>query len=699
MIVGKSTPKQSSDCDPSWQCNRQFAVLSLLAVLLLIYSNSFFGEWHFDDYHNIVENRNVHLQGLSWQDIRKTFYGTAVDSEGGYTTRPLSYLSFGLNYFFGGTDVFGYHVVNFLIHFVAAVFLFLFVFKTLRLPLLSARYGEQAYDIALLASFLWATSPLQVHAVSIIVQRMASMAGLGYIMAMHFYLCARTAQKRRERWTYTVLCAAAAVLAFGSKENAAMLPVSILLFDIVLIQGATRETLSRLLKFFWIPLAFLLGALLLLSDHLSGIFQAYEVRPYTMGERLLTAPRILFFYVSLLLYPIPSRLTLLHDIDISRTLLEPWTTLLALLAVVLVSAAAIRCARRYPLLSYCVLFFLLNHLIEGTVIPLELIFEHRNYIPSMLFFVPVAIVSIRFLDYFAYRKRLQYFLAGGLALLLAFQGHTTYERNDIVRSDLHLWLDNVRKAPALSRPHINLARHYYEAGLYNEAYLELRTAEDLNRDSNLKQIGLASYNLGVYYLYQADNIDQAERYFNRALVQFPGHPSAVAGLATVYLSRGDVEKAWTLLEEQAQRYSHDFEIVKMSAVVLLKKGNSQGALKAAARSMTLRWGDPQPWEISGEAWRRLGQWQQAARCWEEALRRNPSNPKAHLALVEIYDRMSDRTALQRIALRCLMLKGAKPLDGWLIELARNPQASVYEVNAERLGRIIRREVLDVLAGK
>ena len=699
MIVGGSAPNQSIDCDPSGQCNRLFAVLSLLAVLLLIYSNSFSGEWHFDDYHNIVENRNVHLQGLSWQDIRKTFYGTANDYEGGFTTRPLSYLSFGLNYFFGGTDVFGYHVVNFLIHFAAAVFLFLFVFRILNLPLLRARYGERAYDIALLASFLWATSPLQVHAVAIIVQRMASMAGLGYIMAMHFYLCARTAQERRERWTYAVLCAAAAVFAFGSKENAAMLPVSILLFDIVLIQGVTKETLSRFLKFFWIPLALILGSLFLLSDYLSGTFQAYEVRPYTMGERLLTTPRILFFYVSLLLYPIPSRLALLHDIDISRTLLEPWTTLPALLAILLVTAAAIRYARTAPLLSYCVLFFLLNHLIEGTIIPLELIFEHRNYIPSMLFFVPVAIVIIRFLDHFSYRRGLQYFLAGGIALLLAFQGHTTFERNAVVSSDLHLWLDNVRKAPALSRPHINLARHYYEAGLFDEAYLELKTAEDLNRDSNLRQIGIASYNLGVYYLHQANDVDRAEQQFRKALNRFPGYPSAVAGLATVYLSRGDEEKAWTLLEEQAPRYSHDFEIVKMSALVLLKKGDSQGALKAAARGMSLRWGDPQPWEISGEAWRRLGQWQQAARCWEEALRRNPSNPKAHLALVEIYDRMGDRAALQRIALRCLMLKGEKPLDGWLTELARNPQASVYEVNADRLGRIIRREVLHVLAGK
>lgn len=674
-----------------------FAVISLLVMLLIIYGNSFFGEWHFDDYHNIVDNRNVHLQTLSWDDIRQTFYGTAVEPRGWYLTRPLSYLSFGLNYFLGGTDVFGYHVVNFFIHFGSAVFLFLLVFRTLTLPLLRNRYGERAYDIALLASFLWAISPLQVNAVAIIVQRMAAMAGLGYVMAMYFFVRARTAKTGSARWGLACCCAASAFLAFGSKENAAMLPVSILLFEVVLIQGATRECLLRVAKFSWIPLALTAGLVILFSDFLSGTFQAYEVRPFTMAERLLTAPRILIFYVSLLLYPIPSRLTFLHDIDISQTLFEPWTTLPAILVLVLVSAAAIRYARRAPLLSYCVLFFLLNHLIEGTVIPLELIFEHRNYVPSMLFFVPVAIVMIRFLDHFSYNRGLQHFLAGGLALLLAFLGHTTFERNDIVRSDLHLWLDNVRKAPNLSRPRINLARHYYEAGMYDEAYRELKTAEDLNRDTNLRQISLASYNLGIYYLYQAKDLERAEQKFRKALERFPGHPSAIAGLATVYLQNGNPEQAWDLLKPYASGQIRSVDIANACALVLLKKGDAGEAIRMAARSMALRWNSPVPWEISGEAWRIQGQWRKAAQCWEEVLRLTPQSPRAHLALVELYDRLEEQPSLTRTAVRCFALKGDEPLDEWLEGLARDSGAAAYAPDPGTLARIIRKEVSSELA--
>jgi tetratricopeptide (TPR) repeat protein len=362
-----------------------------------------------------------------------------------------------------------------------------------------------------------------------------------------------------------------------------------------------------------------------------------------------------------------------------------------MLAVALFLVVAVLMARRKPLLSYCILFFFLNHLIEGTIIPLELIFEHRNYIPSMLFFVPIAVLMVRCLDYFSYRRAFQVFMAGGFALLLAFQGHTTFERNDVVRSDTHLWLDNVRKAPGLSRPHINLARHYYEAGMYDDAFRELNTAEELNRDTNLRQIGLASHNLGVYYLYQTKDMDRAEQHFLKALERFPDYPPAIVGLATVQLKRGDAGEAFHLMQEYAPRYRNNVEMINCYGLVLLKRGELQGALKVAARSMALKWDDPQPWEISGEAWRQLGQWQKAAQCWEKALRMNPANPRAQLALVELYDRLKD-PALAHMATRCLASKGATPLDEWLAGLTLNSAVSAYEVDPKMLGRIIRREI-------
>ena len=146
------------------------------------------------------------------------------------------------------------------------------------------------------------------------------------------------------------------------------------------------------------------------------------MRPFSPLERLLTQGRVLFLYVSLLLYPIPSRLMFLHDIDTSRSLFDPWTTLAAIIGIVLCLLFAALKAKKYPLLSFAILFFILNHLVEGTLIPLELIYEHRNYIPSMFFFVPIAFGMVRCLDYFAYSRGFQGFMAAGLTLLLAFPG-------------------------------------------------------------------------------------------------------------------------------------------------------------------------------------------------------------------------------------------------------------------------------------
>ena len=94
---------------------------------------------------------------------------------------------------------------------------------------------------------------------------------------------------------------------------------------------------------------------------------------------------------------------------------------------------------------------------------------------------------------------------------------------------------------------------------------ELKTAEDLNRDTNLRQIGLASYNLGVYYLDQANDIDRAEQQFVKALERFPGHPSAIVGLAHVYLRRADVERAFNLMPENGPRHRNNVEMINAYA--------------------------------------------------------------------------------------------------------------------------------------
>jgi len=264
-----------------------FAFIALFAFLIIIYANSFQGTWQFDDTVNILENKNVSLQTLDWPAVKKTFYGMGTDK----ISRPLSYFSFAMNYYFDELNIIGYHVVNFLIHYLASVFLFLFIHRTLNLPKLQERYGPISYSTALLATFFWATSPVQVTAVTYIVQRMASMAGLFYIMAMYFYLKGRTANRQSRSIIYFGLCAVSAAFSISTKENAVLLPVSIWLYDLLLIQGATRQSLIRNLKIF-APLILIMAVIGLWYIDIKSILSgaAYGNRPFTLMERLLTEP-------------------------------------------------------------------------------------------------------------------------------------------------------------------------------------------------------------------------------------------------------------------------------------------------------------------------------------------------------------------------------------------------------------------------
>jgi len=544
-----------------------FTFITIFIALILIYSNSFNCRWHMDDFGNIFNNPNIQLKSISGENIQKSFYGRNKNEE--RLSRPLSYLTFALNYHIGGTNVFGFHVVNFAIHYMAAIFLFLLLYNTLRLPILKERYKTTAYPVALVSVFLWAIHPIQVSAVTYIVQRMASMAGMFYIMAMYFYLKARMTNNPNKRIALFALCGIAAVCSFASKENAAMLPLSILLYDLFLIQGATRDNIKKNVKIFILPAVIILTAGFYYFD-LSSIPSGYQYRPFTLTERLLTEPRVILFYISLLLYPVSSRLTLLHDVEVSTSLFTPWTTLPSIFIILLIIVIALMISRKRPLISYCILFFFLNHLIEGSFIPLELVFEHRNYLPSMFVFAPVGILMVYALDYFAYKKSIQVIMLSGFLLVIAAFGHTTYIRNKVFKNDLTLWSDNIEKAPNLHRPHHNLGKALLIAGFYNEGVLEMEKALKSKAGGRITQKYKTYYNLGVYYLHEKE-YDKALAYFVKYIQHVPNQPKAYNAVARIMLCKNNLKLAEKYIKKAIILDPDSLEFRETVSMILLKK--------------------------------------------------------------------------------------------------------------------------------
>jgi tetratricopeptide (TPR) repeat protein len=666
-----------------------FFFISLLILLLAVYGNSFHGEWHFDDIPNIIENPNVHLKNLSLKGIYNAFHFR------GDLARPVSYLSLAINYYFGGLETFGYHLINFIIHYVTAIFLFLFIFNTLRLPLLRDRYGENAYAISILATVFWAINPVQVLAVSYVVQRMASMAGMFYIAAMYFYLKGRTAEGIKNRALFFLCCAVATLLAFGSKETAAMLPVSLFIYDLFLIQGADRETVRKNLKFAFIPFAVVI---ILANSYLdlSSILDDYRVRSYTVGGRLITEPRVIIFYISLLLYPIHSRLTMLHDFDISKSLIDPWTTLPAMLIIVFSVGYALTIARKRPLISFCILFFFLNHLIEGSFVPVELIYEHRNYIPSMLFFVPVVIFILRMLDYFAYRKAIRWLIVFSVIFVLFAEGHTVYMRNEVLKTDMALWIDNILKYPRLSRPHNNLGIHYTRHGLREAGMGEFIEASSLNNYENLTIVARTEINMGNFYLNEGQD-DMAFTHYRKAIWISPTNAQPYAGIAQINLRRGDTDRAYEYIRKALKIKPHAAEYRELFSLILLRRGSNRNAAIEASKVLQQDFNRTFPRLILAEV-----QWQKriydrAILTLKDLLRIDPLYAQAYLFLIDIYDKKGDKDALGEAVSSLVHLKGDRKLEEFVRIYAADKFSPVHKIDADRILSIIKRTLMSQAA--
>lgn len=620
-----------------------FAALSLAVLIWLIYSNSLDCSWHFDDASNIVANPNIHLSDFSWESVKRTFYSHLPNPQNLY--RPVSCLSFGLNYYMGGLEVMGYHLVNISIHLLASIFLYFFVAQVLLLPKLRERYGAHSQFIALLSAALWAIHPIQVQAVTFIVQRMASLAGLFYIMSMTFYVKARVTEEGWMRLLFFILCLMTFVMALGAKENAALLPLSLFVLEVLLVQEKPGFALPKIA---WRVLAgivvvFTLGIMAMQYVgvvNLTSLLAAYDLRPFSLSQRLLTEARVTMFYLSLLVYPIPSRFSIAHSFEISTSLLSPFSTLLSVLGILGLLTAAFLVARKQPLFSFSVLFFFLNHLIESTVLPLELVFEHRNYIPSMLFFVPWSIGLCYLLDVYPSTKRIAPILvAFAVAILIAF-GDSAYLRNFAWKNDWTLWSDAAQKAPDQYRVHHNLGLFYRETGYWREALHEFQWAL-MCKEFHVKGETLPTHFQLARLFDDLGDHEKARFHYENVLRINPSYPQALGNLASIYDREGNQEKADEYLLKAVNADPDNPHINFNMGLHSLRKGNPHEALKyfnIAKKEKDLKKPSTRYLGITLKQMRRLG----AAFIYlNESVNLDSEDMIARLHLLEIFLRSGD----------------------------------------------------------
>lgn len=364
-----------------------FWLAAILSASLLVYLPGIDGPYLADDFPNLVNNRHLLLDPVSWE----TLNDAAFSSQASPYYRPLSMLSFALGYTVAGSmDPAPAKLINVVLHLFVGVLIYLLSAALLPLlrPTPSGEFAPRGNEtIALLATAFWLLHPLFVSTVLYTVQRMSILSALFIVAGCLFYVTRRS-EITDARGGSRLLAGIAAftVLAFLCKENGALLPGFLLIIECAAFRfgfapGVGRSWRAAIMAALVLPTVFVLA-------YLANSYMANAALPapgyyFTIHERLLTQFRALGQYAGWLSMLSAEPMALYHDnFRLSAALLIPLSTLLFMLFWTGAAIGGAVSAYRGQLAGFGILWFLWGHVLESTVVPLAPMFEHRNYLPG-----------------------------------------------------------------------------------------------------------------------------------------------------------------------------------------------------------------------------------------------------------------------------------------------------------------------------
>lgn len=386
--------------------------LSVLCLVYLIYSSGFTGVFIFDDIPNLKPLGN-------WSD-KETWIRVLLflyHGESGPTGRPVSLLTFlqsGLNW---PTDAYDFKRVNVLLHMLAGVFVFLFIRM---LPVFPSANAQLMLALSVMA--IWLFHPLNVSTVLFVIQRMTILSALFSLISLIFYLSIRNsfiAANRKRVICLTTGLILFLLLAILSKENAALVPVFMLVLELTLFSNSAIFDKAPGFRYWFTAFAVIPTVLIVTYLLYIAVATDFSYRDFTLYERLLSESRALVDYLTLIIYPSIDGLGIFHDdYEISRSLTTPVSTLVSIIVVLFLILTAVRYRKKYAYYAFAVLWFFGGHLLESTTIPIELYFEHRNYMPMLgiIFFIVYLVISSSLLKRL-YKISLLFFLTMILCLI------------------------------------------------------------------------------------------------------------------------------------------------------------------------------------------------------------------------------------------------------------------------------------------
>ena len=511
-------------------------ILVIVAGTVMAYLPGMGAGFYFDDEPNILEVPALHWSGWSFSGVRDVLV-KAKDPR-----RFVANFSFALNHLIGGLQPAGYHWTNLVIHLAVGAGLFWVIFLYVTRAREDAARRQWALVSSLLMTAVFLLHPLNIQAVTYVVQRMTSLSALFVLLSFGHYLSARRMAPGRGRMLLFGISALCWMLAVGSKEIALALPVVVLLYE------ASRE--GRLLRWYTaarrrastaavrcgIPMVVIvtLFASAIFAVYYSPDLFTWETslpgRDYSGYERVLTQAGVQLFYLRLLAWPAPGSLNLDHGYAPAVSLFEPATAAaVAFWLVVLIGAVRLTVIK--PRYGFPLLAYLMFHVIESGPINLELVFEHRMYLPMTM----LALLGAGMLTDLPER----FHLPVGVAIMAAMiaLGTATYRRNETWADPIVFLSDCAAKSPGKFRPLYNLGSELGKRGRYVDAEIVLNKALQIKPADSQVYNQLGNVNLMM------KRPDEAFALYTKAVTVDPSNAEAVYNLATRLEARGRTDEA------------------------------------------------------------------------------------------------------------------------------------------------------------
>jgi tetratricopeptide (TPR) repeat protein len=335
---------------PWWEA--VVALTIIVVVSLFPYSNSYEGTWFLDDFDSILNNHCVralsmnpvpppesgkwHRFSLAPSPFKEWIKGNVDGSDSVPNTsvsgRPTTSWTLAVNFLLAeiesgnqpdtrksaekgdltygglaGYNVYTYHIVNLVIHLIAAALFFGVIRRTLALEAVNHHFGRWGTWIAGAVTLLWTIHPIQTETVTYIIQRAESVMAVFFLLTVYATIRAFTTENAVRSALWQVLAVASAVAGMGAKEVTAVCPIVLIIYDwVFLSRGSIRRTLSR-----WPYYAVLLASVLVVlylwdtgpRDETAG-FSGNMLRLIPPLDYALTQPQVISEYLKLLFYPV-----------------------------------------------------------------------------------------------------------------------------------------------------------------------------------------------------------------------------------------------------------------------------------------------------------------------------------------------------------------------------------------------------------